>query len=687
MSDHMNLLREHFSGDYTPPTLPKTIFTAPVKLPPYVDLVALDIETYGILEDTEQTVFHPARMTAVDSVPRHKIVVCAALSWWTEDHSEIHSATFRWSDDTHRAAFYSCLNNLPPKATLCGMNLPFDLSVLRYVDPRLAMLIRIDRYTLDDLSIWNQLDSDVRPEHSLKALSTLFRKMDYEHMQVNAKAGAKAKSDTDANLILYNCADTEATLRGRQTCIENIIRQHGTEHPAFTPYMTEFRSDLLWITLHHTEAGAMFDRTALERLETKCARKATRLADRLYARNVIPCGKGSEKSIRAAVYTAMCDAGLIRAAADTGKVWIDPRVKLTDAAKELGTGKANIHLLLAVMPRFAKSRATIRLIEAHRHASKIIDTYTSVLLREPARGCDARGMAWASWFPVPGHAKDTSDSEGGTKQGRFAAKNPAIQTLPPPVQKCMVSRYGRDGILAAYDESQGELRQATLLSGDEAFMEAYENDIDNHVETARETWPELVAGMRDYDKKRQAGKRTNFLALYLGGPARLIEAMRADVGWEMTLPQAADIVHGFDRKHRTFRRWQHAMIDDVALKGFLLLPTGWKRTFLGGPEVAQMSYTNEIANCPVQTLFAQCVESAQAMILRDRAKHRWTFMMSAQIHDAIYIDCHKNCFAEVDACVRHWLAHPPLWEYLEAYYGRHVKLKVDCKIKYDGSKQ
>lgn len=702
MDDHMRLLKDFIEGRHVLPALPRDPLIAPISLqeagyerdyaPP---VVSLDIETYGMLEGVEQTVFHPQRMVYVDKRKKSAtsidsdIILRVALAWEDSTGKPL-CATYAWADPKHRRALTAALSELPPSTAILGMNICFDISVLRFCDPALAALLRLDRFRLEELAVLNHLDSDMRPERSLKAVSTLFQSMDYESMTVNASRGLKAKSADDPNLIIYNCGDALATLRNYRLCLDNIVRQHGPDHPALHERMTAFRSDLIWIALHMLEAGIPFDRAKLEKLHTNMTRKSAALALRAYSHNLIVQGKGSEKSITAAIMAAMNESRLIVPAPDGAETqWIiDDRVKLTDVKKEISTGKDNIHLMLSVLSKKAATRNAIRLIEGYRTAQKIWGTYTGPLLTNPAKGCDAACRAWPTWFPVPGHIKDDSATEGGTRQGRFSAKDPAAQTFPPPVQKCITSRYGREGVLAAYDMSQVELRMAALLSGDPAFMDAYNSDPekDNHYLSAKAFWPDMDPSQKGtplFAARRQVGKRGNFLALYRGGPQTLIESVRADIGYELPTTDAYGFINAFDRLHATFRRWQDELIAKAVKDGYIVLPTGWKRTFLGGLAGAEASYINEMCNLPVQTLAAQCVQSSQAVILRGRMARNLTFQMSPQIHDSVYIDCHVSCFAEVDALVMDALEHSPLWAYLEQLYGRHVRSRADRKILHD----
>jgi len=698
MEDHLRLLKDHLTGKTVTPDLPQDMLVAPDYIEALRDCnspptVAIDIETYGILKGQEQTTFHPRKMVAIDGIPRAKLIVRVALAW--HDGVKIKSATYCWSSPAHRRALYSALRNLPPRITILGQNLCFDISVLRFASPELAMLLRPGRFLLDDTIILNHLDSDMRPERSLKAVGTLFRTMDYESMLVSpSKKHMQATSENDPNLIVYNCGDAVATLRNHDIHKQNIKAQHGHKHPALTPFGGRFRSELLWTALHLIESGMTFDKTKLEALHEQKLIEQKRLIDDLYSRDVIVRGAGSEKSLRRAILVAAGVAGLLD----------DPRLETTDIKKDISVGRANIHLLLRTLPAgsedpdILRCREDITMIEEFKKAQKITSTYTGPLLGrakkvDPNRGCLPGHpaspdiiTACPTWYPAPAYVKDTQGSEGGTRQGRFSAKDPAAQTFPPSISDCMTSRYGSDGILASYDMAQHEMRMAALQSGDPAMLSAFTEDRDIHSQTALAIWPKLPPDAPDFGDWRQVAKRINFLTLYLGGVPTLIEHVREDIGWELTASEANDILRAFNEKYRVFRKWQQELLWKAAKDGFILLPiTGWKRTFLGGPDGALQSYSNEMANMPIQTLAAQTVQASQYQIILERQQRLLTFQIASQEHDSTIIDCHRSCFPEVDKLVTHHLLHSPLWFMLEDHYGHKVPCKVERKLLNTGT--
>lgn len=79
--DHLKLVWEVLSGKRSvsgQTVMPERAPAPPENFPP---VVALDIETYGILRGWEQTVFHPRQSELIDGIKRGQQVVIVTLSW------------------------------------------------------------------------------------------------------------------------------------------------------------------------------------------------------------------------------------------------------------------------------------------------------------------------------------------------------------------------------------------------------------------------------------------------------------------------------------------------------------------------------------------------------------------------------------------------------------------------------
>lgn len=680
VSAHLKLLVEHLSGTRQASQELPEIIRAPILVGYRASVVSLDIETYGILKRYEQTVFHPVRANVVDKIPRNRMVVCCALAWHCDmpymPYYGEHVAFYNLYDSFEMSKFIKALRGLKD-VTLVGQNLPFDLNFLRFTFPELRMVLRSDRFKLDDTTILNHLHGDLRPERSLKAVSHLFNTANYHALAVSTlPTGQSAISPEDPNLAHYNCTDAISTLRLYYKFTRELAEKWGPEAPGID--RVAFRSDLLWTILHMSEAGLRFDMAGLAGLRETLEAHAN--AAYLFAKDqgFLLEGKGSAKSKRQLITNALRETVV---EGDNYELLDDNRVEFTQKRHDISTGKNNVNLLLSEMPAGAHYRSVIQAMSDHAKAFSILRSYVKPLLKQPAKGCLPNGAAYPSWFPVPAYVKDEAGDTGGTKQGRFAAHNPGAQTFPPSIDEHYVSRY-EGGYLLGFDVAQAELRMAALLSGDPAMIQMFQEDRDPHGELAKLIWPDFVRDDSDpvLYERRQVARNLNFLINYRGGPKALLAKLRTEVGIELPFAEALRLIPLVWKGRQGLWEWQEGLIRLVGEQGYLELLTGWRRTFVRDAATIQETFVNEICNFGIQTYTAQVVQSAQAAWLQARRKHGVTFCMPSNNHDNIMIDCPCEAYEPVQQLAPGIMTRPPLWDALCDYYERDVPLKYEMKV-------
>ena len=225
VGDHLEFLWEVVTGK----RVVRDSIIQPERRPPppdpLPDIVAIDIETYGILKHFNQTVFHPRKSEVIDGIRRGAQIVTVALSWEdkpctpsnlspptsgsqpsSSNSSSCSScsfaggtrerhAVFIWADARDRKILYEWMRRLESQGkTLLGKNILFDLMYLRYNSPVFRYWLDCTkRLRLEDIGVWNHLDYELRPEKSLKPLAELLGVASYGSLLVNAKDPANAE--------------------------------------------------------------------------------------------------------------------------------------------------------------------------------------------------------------------------------------------------------------------------------------------------------------------------------------------------------------------------------------------------------------------------------------------------------------------------------------------------------------
>lgn len=677
--DHLLLLHRRLStATPSPEAPPHTLAENPPE--PLPEIISLDIETYGALQGREQTVFHPARSAHVDGVPPPKQVLTVALAWWGPQGEE-RATVFLMGRADHRAALIRWLwsaSASPRPVTLIGQNILFDLMYLRAHDPVIRYALRPGTFRLEDLLLWNFLQSELRPERALKPLSKLFDLVRYGAHDFNFSG------PEDPALLAYNALDALAVLRGRRLLHEAIRRGYGTDAKwKLGPLCRDHCNELLWSCLHLSESGVPYSLPKLRCASDRLARRTDRLLPWSQARwGLLFGGAGSRGSVQQFV------DGLVA----RHELQSHPLLRLTEKTREVSTSEDNLVLIREALPPGAASdRMAIRALLTYRSRSKLLTTYVRPLLDNPARGIshplpapmESVGMAYPTWHLCPSRFDMDRDSKAkGTIQGRITCTRPAEQTAPPSIRACRASRFPR-GVLLSVDLARIELRIAAYLFRDPVMLSDTAPGRDPHLTMGDLVYSictsspsgGLLALARNLGRKhetvklwRDMGKTTNFLVVYEGEAPKLAETIRRDTGYVIPLDQAQRVIDAVDSRYLILRQNQESLVQEVSRKGYAMLPTGWSRSFLGGASACQAERAT-IVNCRVQTFSAQLLQSSQAAIVSELERRRLRTRIDLNTYDALRFDCPPHEVPPVLHLIQTYVAHPPLLSAVEPVLG------------------
>ncbi len=675
---HFVLLWRYLEGKFIPNETieePELGMPVPEELP---DVVSCDIETYGILEGVEQTVFNPIKSKYIDGVDFKDQVVCVNFSW-RDVAGIIHSAEYVFSDPKHLGIIRQWFQEIcRRKITLVGQNIKFDLMFLASADTELRYWIDPRRLKTDDTLILSFLLYEQQPEKGLKELSMLFGISDYSEVMITAKSG-NAKSPWDKDLHKYNGVDGVTTLKLREELLRRLAERYGHDSEKLSDTCAWMRNAIVWDTFDLDMNGSAMDIKKLTDFHNQEAARCEKLVQETEAEHGIKLkGKGSDKPLREFFMDCVVEADLLG----------DSRVKYTDKTKNISIGVENANLLKKHLPGGIHLDIVSKFQE-FKERSKIVNTYTKPLLENPRRGIVTRdgkiGMVYPSWYPIPSYFErggSSDDKVGGQTQGRFSCKKPARQTEPRSVRDCSTSRW-RGGKLAEYDYEQDHLRMAALLSNDPLLVDVYTGGEGKsiHLETAAYVFPDIFCPdfKKKYPKEYTATKSLNFLVIFKGGPQALQSLVLGDTGVELTLPFCDDAINSWYAKHPVYKKWQDSIIDLAAKQGYLVLPTGWSRTFGLGPS-GVANYTNEICNFMHQTPCAQLLQSAHYQIIHEFRDLHLKTLICLQIYDAIFADIYPGEEEVVDEIIIRNMEHPYVLDIFYRWVGREIPWVVEKKM-------
>jgi uracil-DNA glycosylase family 4 len=668
---HFILVGRYLSGDF----IPNSIKTTPVigqdppeRLP---DQVGLDIETYGVLQGVEQTVFNPARSMYVDEQPLRGLIQTVTFGY--VENNQCKTYLYTWPE--HKKLIIQWVKRCAKeKKTIIGQNIKFDVMYLRAADMEIAYWLHpAQGVRLDDTMLAAFLLYEQQPEKGLKELAKLYGLADYERLLVTRRTHT-ATSRFDKDLWIYNSLDVAVTLELYRVLWERIREVYGEGNPKLSPLCTYMRNAILWTTIDLESAGCCFDIPKLTAIHDKTSGQIDRLTKEAAACGLVLSGTGSDKSKMKMMLKALEATGMIHS----------PDIERTEKKKEVSLGKANMELVLSYLDETSEFFEPFSLMQEYETLSKLVTSYTEPILHDARKGiCKVegkRGMAWPTWYPLPSQSGKGAEDEGGTIQGRYSAKKPAVQTLPSQVEHCITSRFV-GGKIKGYDESQMELRIAAFLSKDPALQAAFQPpEKDLHILTAIMLDPTVAPdrSVPAFEELRSAAKVLNFLVLYRGGAEKFKNQARKMVKLDLAYEFCDTAIRKWYAGHQRFKEWQDGLLSGVKSVGYMMLPTGWSRTFAKG-QAGIDSYYNEICNFPIQTISAQLLISAHYSAMIQFYLSGLRSRIVRQIHDALEVDIYPGEEEQVDAIVGECLLHPPILLELERVFASHINLKWGVK--------
>ncbi|ASZ75479.1 DNA polymerase [Mycobacterium phage Kimona] len=151
------------------------------------------------------------------------------------------------------------------------------------------------------------------------------------------------------------------------------------------------------------------------------------------------------------------------------------------------------------------------------------------------------------------------------RTARMSITGIPAQTLPSGdwiIRRCFLADEGHR--IASVDYQAQELRVLAALSKDPTMIEAFKNDEDLHLMTARAAWPDREI-TKDSPERKYA-KTVNFGRVYGGGAKTVAEQTGLD------LEQAQQVVAGFDKAYPEVQKLSQRLQRDAIRNGYITTP-------------------------------------------------------------------------------------------------------------------
>jgi len=263
-----------------------------------------------------------------------------------------------------------------------------------------------------------------------------------------------------------------------------------------------------------------------------------------------------------------------------------------------------------------------RLLIEYRELSKLKSTYVDSLP--------------ASINPETGRIH-TSFNQTGAATGRLSSSDPNLQNIPvrtprgEAIRRAFVAAPGT--VLVTADYSQIELRLLAHLSGDPAFVEAFERGGDIHRQTAA-----VIFGVPDdqvTSEMRARAKTINFGTIYGQGPFALARML------SISQDEAKRFIAEYFQRFAGVRAWLDRTVAEARQRGYTETIFGRRRYI---PELKDKNFNvrafgeRTATNSPLQGSAADLIKVAMIRIAAGLAEGGLSSRMLLQVHDELVLE-------------------------------------------------
>ncbi len=275
----------------------------------------------------------------------------------------------------------------------------------------------------------------------------------------------------------------------------------------------------------------------------------------------------------------------------------------------------------SVLTKLLDEHEVISKVLEYRELHKLLSTYIKPLLKLGEDSTNSR--------------IHTSFLQTGTATGRLSSKDPNLQNIPTrtklgrEVRKGFVSREGYSFV--SIDYSQIELRLLAHYSEDKALLNAFNNDLDIHRQTALKLFGEEQA-----DEKRGVAKSINFGLLYGMGARKLSQTLG------ISQVEAKGYIENYFKSFSTVKTYLKSISDLAKEKGYVDTLLGRRRYFdfenANGMQVPM--YEREAVNTRFQGSAADLIKLSMIKIQNELCDDDSKMLL--QIHDELIFEVDEN---------------------------------------------
>ena len=246
----------------------------------------------------------------------------------------------------------------------------------------------------------------------------------------------------------------------------------------------------------------------------------------------------------------------------------------------------------------------------------------------------------------------TSFNQTVATSGRLSSSDPNLQNIPirrelgRDIRRGFIPRSG--WTLLAADYSQIELRLLAHLSGDPAFVEAFNAGGDIHKQTAAIVFDISLDSVTP--EMRSRAKTINFATIYGQGAHALSRQLKIDFA------DARTFIARYFERFSGIRRYLDSMVEFARENGYVETIFGRRRYI---PELRERNFNirafgeRVAANSPIQGSAADLIKLAMIRIEKVLREEQLAAKMLLQVHDELVFESPSNELSRLEEVVRY----------------------------------
>ena len=262
----------------------------------------------------------------------------------------------------------------------------------------------------------------------------------------------------------------------------------------------------------------------------------------------------------------------------------------------------------------------------------------------------------------------------GTETGRFAVRNPNLQTCPrktnDPIGVRNFIKASEGNVLMSLDFSQIELRVGAFYCRDKKMLETYRNGGDIHAQTTSVIFnvPFEVAvdkNAPDYKEHRTIAKNCNFGVFYGLFPKGLQQTLKFKAGLDTSLDRCKEIIRNLKAGYPGLTKWQNATKKRAQITCYAETWLGRRRYLVGmlSQDWGRHSFAERCAlNTPIQGTAADILKAACGRVVEGLPERMWLRPL-LQIHDELVFELPVDKVEEAMLFVKSCMEQQPYPEF------------------------